>query len=116
MKRVLVLLTFLLSPAAILAGESDSFDELITRYDSRPCQECHPDHVREWSGSMHAYAMVDPVFRALVRVRQREFDGAQDPFCLQCHSATLGTDPTLVPEPVPAPETNIHGNAITEII
>jgi hypothetical protein len=54
------------------------------------CAMCHEDHAREWGGSMHAYAMVDPVFRALVGVRQADFAGTQDQFCVQCHSA-IGT-------------------------
>jgi hypothetical protein len=51
------------------------------------CGSCHEGHREEWRGSMHAYAMVDPVFRAIVSVRQADFAGAQDQFCLQCHSA-----------------------------
>lgn len=39
---------------------------------------------------MHAYATVDPVWRALVRLRQQTFDGERDRFCTQCHSA-IGT-------------------------
>lgn len=54
------------------------------------CAGCHPDHTTEWKRSVHASAMVDPVFRGLVEVRQADFDGAQDPFCTQCHSA-IGT-------------------------
>ncbi|MCA9608313.1 MAG: hypothetical protein KC619_22040 [Myxococcales bacterium] len=51
------------------------------------CGGCHVTHAEEWRTSMHAYAMVDPVFRALVAVRQTEYEGTQDQFCLQCHSA-----------------------------
>jgi hypothetical protein len=54
------------------------------------CAECHPDHVSEWRQSVHAHAMTDPVFRALVAVRHDAFDGEQDAFCIQCHSA-IGT-------------------------
>lgn len=54
------------------------------------CVECHPAQVADWAGSGHAYAMIDPVFRAAVGLRQAERDGAEDPFCLQCHSA-IGT-------------------------
>lgn len=56
------------------------------------CGQCHARHYEEWRTSMHAYAMVDPVYRALVAVRQRDLDGTQDQFCLQCHSpiATRG--------------------------
>lgn len=57
---------------------------------STTCAECHPNHAAQWAGSSHAYAMVDPVFRALVEVRRQDFDGAQDTFCLQCHTA-IGT-------------------------
>ena len=54
------------------------------------CRACHPDHYAEWRTSMHAYAMIDPVFRGLVQVRQRDFGGERDAFCTQCHSA-IGT-------------------------
>ncbi|MBX7193368.1 MAG: hypothetical protein K1X94_15040 [Sandaracinaceae bacterium] len=57
---------------------------------SERCTMCHADHVSEWQSSMHAYAMVDPVFQALVSVRQADFMGTQDQFCVQCHSA-IGT-------------------------
>jgi hypothetical protein len=54
------------------------------------CQRCHVSHAAEWRTSMHAYAMIDPVFRALVAVRQADYAGTQDQFCVQCHSA-IGT-------------------------
>ncbi len=57
---------------------------------SDDCAACHPDHAAQWATSSHAYAMVDPVFRALVELRRADFDGAQDSFCLQCHTA-IGT-------------------------
>ncbi|TNF32058.1 MAG: hypothetical protein EP329_11265 [Deltaproteobacteria bacterium] len=54
------------------------------------CGGCHTQHHAEWSRSSHAYAVVDPVFRALVAVRQADFEGRQDAFCMQCHTA-IGT-------------------------
>jgi len=54
------------------------------------CETCHDSHYDEWSESMHAYAMVDPVYKALVRQRQVDLEGTQDKFCLSCHSA-IGT-------------------------
>lgn len=51
------------------------------------CATCHPDHARQWSRSNHAYAMIDPVFRRLVELRQVHRDGREDRFCTQCHSA-----------------------------
>lgn len=60
-----------------------SRDELL-----RPetCKECHPDHFREWSGSMHAYAADDPVFLAMNQRGQRETQGALGDFCVNCHA------------------------------
>lgn len=54
------------------------------------CQACHPNHYAEWRTSMHAYAMIDPVYRELVKIRQADFGGRHDQFCTQCHSA-IGT-------------------------
>lgn len=54
------------------------------------CSGCHPTHFAEWRTSRHAFAMRDPVFRALVRMQQEEFGGRRDQFCTQCHSA-IGT-------------------------
>ncbi|MCA9527268.1 MAG: hypothetical protein KC549_13340, partial [Myxococcales bacterium] len=45
-----------------------------------------PDHYRQWSGSMHAYAGVDPVFRAMEAKGQAETGGALGDFCVQCHA------------------------------
>lgn len=54
--------------------------------DPAACKDCHPNHYREWSGSMHAYASADPVFRALNAKGQAETDGALGDFCLKCHA------------------------------
>lgn len=51
------------------------------------CGQCHTRHYQEWRTSMHAYAMVDPVYRAMVAVRRRDQGSKQDRFCVQCHSA-----------------------------
>jgi hypothetical protein len=59
---------------------------------ARFCGECHETHYAQWKTSMHSYATVDPVWRAIVKVRQADFGGTQDQFCVQCHSpiATRG--------------------------
>lgn len=54
------------------------------------CAECHPAHYDQWRTSNHAYAMKDPVFQALVGVRQVDLEAREDQFCTQCHSA-IGT-------------------------
>ena len=56
------------------------------------CGECHPDHLREWSGSMHAYAGVDPVFLAMEAKGQRATDGALGDFCVRCHAPMAVAD------------------------
>ncbi len=71
--------------AALLAGCSDQKDlDLPGLMDPANCQTCHPDHYREWSGSMHAYASDDPIFRAMNARGQRE-NGLGD-FCVKCHA------------------------------
>jgi hypothetical protein len=54
--------------------------------DPNTCQECHPQHFKQWSGSMHAYASEDPVFVAMNKRGQRETGGALGDFCLKCHA------------------------------
>lgn len=50
------------------------------------CKECHPQHYKEWSGSMHAYASEDPVFVAMNNRGQRETQGKLQDFCVSCHA------------------------------
>lgn len=54
------------------------------------CKSCHPTHYREWSGSMHAYAMKDPVWFTSHANEQQHFavEGDRDlgQFCIMCHS------------------------------
>ena len=50
------------------------------------CRACHPNHYNEWSGSMHAYALKDPVFAAVRAVGQSTYAFALDGACEKCHS------------------------------
>ena len=50
------------------------------------CRSCHPNHYNEWSGSMHAYALKDPVFAAVREVGQSAYAFALDGACEKCHS------------------------------
>jgi hypothetical protein len=54
--------------------------------DPKTCEPCHPQHYRQWLGSMHAYAAEDPVFRAMNARGQRETAGALGDFCVRCHA------------------------------
>lgn len=60
-----------------------SLEELM---DPASCEACHPTHVREWSGSMHAYAAEDPVFLAMNARGQEDTGGALGDFCVGCHA------------------------------
>jgi hypothetical protein len=59
--------------------------ELVFR-DPETCRPCHPDHVAEWEGTMHAYAEQDPLFVAIDNIFQSDFDGQGGQFCTQCHT------------------------------
>ena len=54
--------------------------------DPETCRGCHSSHYEEWSGSMHAYASLDPVFLAMNARGQRETGGELGDFCVQCHA------------------------------
>ncbi len=54
--------------------------------DPNSCQGCHPAHYEQWSGSMHAYTGIDPIFRAQNRAGQLETDGELGSHCVSCHS------------------------------
>lgn len=83
------------TPLALLllllaTGCSSSSEEYtLSREDllkPQACAECHPAHYEEWSGSMHAYASIDPVFRAMNQRGQRESGGELGDFCVRCHA------------------------------
>jgi len=54
--------------------------------DPASCKNCHINHYDQWSGSMHAYASDDPVFRAMNARGQRETNGQLGDFCVKCHA------------------------------
>jgi len=64
-------------------GEPLTSEQLL---DPEACADCHTEHYRQWSGSMHAYAAEDPVFLAMNARGQRETDGALGSFCVDCHA------------------------------
>jgi len=73
---------------AVLAGcgGSEPARSIAELQEPATCNECHPKHVLQWSGSMHAYASEDPVFLAMNRRGQRETGGALGTFCVKCHA------------------------------
>ncbi len=71
-----------MSLSLLLACQGPELDEALL--DPETCRGCHPDHVQQWEGSMHAYAGQDPVFRAMNERGQREADLGD--FCIKCHA------------------------------
>ena len=91
--------------------------EGLTSLSARECGGCHEDIYREWSGSMHAKAWIDPYFQVDYR-----YDGSQQ-ICQNCHipienqqtHLVLGFrdrekfDPILKPNPDYDPELQSEG-------
>jgi hypothetical protein len=78
-----------LSFCLLLAACADDPPQYLSRerlLEPETCAGCHPDHYREWSGSMHAYAANDPVFLAMNARGQRDTGGALGDFCVRCHA------------------------------
>lgn len=81
-------LTAFAALGALGACNGDSFEPLTVAELMQPetCQNCHPKHYTEWSGSMHAYAADDPVFLAMNKRGQEATGGALGDFCVKCHA------------------------------
>ncbi len=82
--RALVATVLVLATAA--CGDDADYFTAEEAMDPQACMDCHPDHYREWSGSMHAYAADDPVFLAMNQRGQDDTDGALGDFCVTCHA------------------------------
>src|SRR6478735_10621625 len=104
-KHMLLCSSFLLGclgcSAPTAEPSSFSIEQLM---DPKTCAQCHARQYKEWSGSMHAYASVDPLFVAL---NQRGQDEAKvGTFCASCHAplavrtgaTTDGTNLASLPE------------------
>ena len=79
-------------------GEITNTDLLVTDFeDSQNCKSCHEEHYEEWSKSMHAYSMKDPIFFSRWKKVQNtdHFPETGERFCIQCHGPVAfltGTD------------------------
>ncbi len=84
-------LSVVLATSAQLGGcssDDPAEDKLSVQELMKPetCKTCHSGHYDEWSGSMHAYAAKDPVFRAMNKRGQEETGGKLGDFCVGCHA------------------------------
>jgi Cytochrome c554 and c-prime len=83
---LVVLVAFFALAFAISACGDEPALSIAALQDPQTCNECHPKHVQQWSGSMHAYASDDPVFVAMNKRGQRETSGELGTFCVKCHA------------------------------
>lgn len=86
--------------------------DLVFR-DPETCRTCHAEHVRQWEGSMHAYAATDPLFHGIADVMTVDFGGelASAQFCTQCHTVpgTLRGETVLEKGPGGVPTIKTQG-------
>ena len=54
------------------------------------CSGCHIEIYKQWNGSMHSHAYVDPVFQALWKLGSKETQSFIDKLCAGCHTG-IGT-------------------------
>ncbi|MEE9505399.1 MAG: multiheme c-type cytochrome [Thermodesulfobacteriota bacterium] len=77
--------------------KSPFFPSLINTHTGKPvksseftspdvCGGCHTEIYRQWKGSMHSHAYVDPVFQALWKMGSKETEGLTDKLCGGCHT------------------------------
>lgn len=50
------------------------------------CRECHPQEYQDWSGTVHAQASFDPVFRVYLETAERPNE------CFACHATGYDTN------------------------
>jgi hypothetical protein len=80
---------------ALITACGDDKLSVAELQDPNTCLSCHPKHYEQWSGSMHAYASVDPVFRAMHARGQRETNGELGLFCVSCHAPMAVANGTI---------------------
>jgi hypothetical protein len=89
-RRAAVFVNCIALASGALAGcGSDAGSGKLTQaqlMDPLTCKTCHPQQFQDWSGSMHAYATDDPVFRAMNQRAERETSNALGTFCVNCHA------------------------------
>ena len=68
-------------------GRIESTEMYLSDFDSaQSCQVCHQEHYNEWSRSMHAFAMQDPIFIKGWLEEQELHPETGERFCIQCHN------------------------------
>ena len=86
MRRGIVAALSLLATACSSSASETTYPSREEMLDAKACARCHPDQVRDWSTSMHAYASDDPVMLAMNAKGQRDTGGKLGSLCVGCHA------------------------------
>lgn len=80
----------------------------LTRIDA--CGRCHPDIVRQWSESAHAFASFNnPIYRVSIDGFRERVDARRSRFCAGCHDVALLVDGAM-DAPVAADDARAHAS------
>jgi Cytochrome c554 and c-prime len=55
-------------------------------FSAKGCAGCHPQHYRQWRGSLHALAHFEPIYDAYFIKASQQSNKALEPFCGRCHT------------------------------
>jgi len=95
-----ILIALLIAAPAVCAQEPKSpfYPSQISTQNGKPlnheeyespeiCSGCHMGIHKQWKGSMHASAFIDPIFQALWKMGEKETQGLTNNLCGGCHGA-----------------------------
>ena len=88
MRFVTLAISLLLAMSTVVLAQtapgdlsSDQFEDPLSR-----CQVCHAEIYKQWEGSMHSQAELDPYYLAMSKMASEETDGLTDTYCARCHT------------------------------
>lgn len=93
MKNRFILLALTIAALLALAAPAAALPQVpVEKFQPSQACGCHSALLEEWSRSMHAKAMSDPIYLVKLEEANKATDGAIGPFCDGCHGpvATMG--------------------------
>jgi len=76
-----------IATCALPAGEARQHKDVGHRHlSAKGCSGCHPQHYRQWRGSLHALAHVDPIYDAYFIKASQQSGKQLETFCGRCHT------------------------------
>jgi hypothetical protein len=92
--RSIVICTAMLAVALVMSGAAfaavkplpvDPGNATVDQFQATSACGCHATLIEQWSKSMHAQALTDPIYLAKLEQAQKATDGAIGDFCNKCH-------------------------------